>query len=56
MIEVPEAFPNREILAALSRELGWSHFVEIVSLDDPLKREFSAEKAGSERSFRNFRR
>jgi hypothetical protein len=41
------------IVAALSRELGRSDFVEILLLGGPLKREFYAEKAGSQRSFRN---
>ena len=36
--EVRGAVPDREVVAALSRELGWSHFVEII----PLKTSSSA--------------
>jgi predicted nuclease of restriction endonuclease-like (RecB) superfamily len=49
MIQFAEVFPDREIVAALSRQLGWSHFVEIIPLDDPLKREFYAEMCRVER-------
>lgn len=36
-------FPNREIVATVSRQLGWSRFVKIIPLKDPLKHEFYAE-------------
>lgn len=49
MVRVAEVFPDREIVAMLSRQLGWSHFVELVRLDDPLKREFYAEMCRVER-------
>ena len=32
MIQFAELFPNGEIVATLSRELGWSHFVELLPL------------------------
>jgi hypothetical protein len=32
-----------QIVAILSRQLSWSHFVEFVPLEDPLKRDFYAE-------------
>jgi predicted nuclease of restriction endonuclease-like (RecB) superfamily len=38
-----EVFPDREIVATLSRQLGWSHFVEIIPLKDDLQRDFYAE-------------
>nr|WP_233579059.1 DUF1016 N-terminal domain-containing protein [Tautonia sociabilis] len=38
-----ERFPDSEIVATLSRQLSWSHFVEIIPLDDPMKRDFYAE-------------
>jgi hypothetical protein len=41
MIQLAERFPDGEIVATLSRQLGWSHFVELLPLDDPLKRDFS---------------
>lgn len=37
------AFPNREIVSTLSRQLGWSHFLEIIYLGDSLRRDFYAE-------------
>lgn len=43
MVRFSEAFPSREIVAALSRQLGWSHFVEIIPLRDDLQRDFYAE-------------
>jgi predicted nuclease of restriction endonuclease-like (RecB) superfamily len=49
MVRFAEAFPDREIVAALAWQLGWSHFVEIIPLDDPLKRDFYAEMARAER-------
>ena len=35
-----QAFPNHSIVATLSQQLGWSHFVVILPLKDPLQREF----------------
>ncbi len=49
MMQLAERFPNEEILAALSQQLSWSHFVEIIPLDDPLKRDFYAEMCRVER-------
>lgn len=49
MIRFAEVFPDREIVVTLSRLLGWSHFVEIIRLDDALKREFYAEMCRIER-------
>jgi hypothetical protein len=43
MIQFARLFPDREIVAALSRELSWSHFVEIIPLKDQLRRDFYAE-------------
>ena len=39
MMRFAEAYPRIEILSTLSKELGWSHFVEIISIDDELKRD-----------------
>jgi predicted nuclease of restriction endonuclease-like (RecB) superfamily len=36
-------------VSALSAQLGWSHFVEIIPLNDPLKRDFYAEMCRIER-------
>jgi predicted nuclease of restriction endonuclease-like (RecB) superfamily len=49
MIQLAEAFPDRQMVAALSRQLGWSHFVEIIPLDTDLKREFYTEMCRVER-------
>jgi predicted nuclease of restriction endonuclease-like (RecB) superfamily len=49
MIKFAELFPDREMVAALSQQLGWSHFVELLPLDDPLKRDFYAEMCRVER-------
>lgn len=49
MIRFAEAFPNLEIVSALRRELGWTHFKSIIYLKDPLQREFYAEMCRVER-------
>ncbi len=43
MLRFAQAFPDRTIVQTLSEQLSWSHFVEIITLDDPLQREFYAE-------------
>jgi hypothetical protein len=42
MMQMSEYFPDVEIVSALSTQLSWSHFVEILSVDESLKREFYA--------------
>ena len=49
MIRFAEAFPDREIVYALSRQLSWIHLRRLIYLDDPLKREFYAEMCRVER-------
>jgi len=49
MIRFAEVFPDGEIVATLSRELSWSHFVKLIPLEDPLKRDFYAEMCRIER-------
>jgi predicted nuclease of restriction endonuclease-like (RecB) superfamily len=49
MIQFARTYPDREIVAALSRQLGWSHFIELLPLDDPLKRDFYGEMCRVER-------
>jgi hypothetical protein len=34
---------GEQIVATLSQQLGWSHFKEIIPLDDDLKRDFYAK-------------
>ena len=43
MVRFAETFSVREIVSTLSRQLGWSHFVEIIPLKDDLQRDFYAE-------------
>jgi predicted nuclease of restriction endonuclease-like (RecB) superfamily len=49
MIRFAEVFPDEAIVSALRRELSWTHFKEIIYLDDSLKREFYAELCRIER-------
>lgn len=49
MMWMAEAFPDREVVLGLATRLGWSHFVEILPMKDPLKREFYAEMCRIER-------
>jgi predicted nuclease of restriction endonuclease-like (RecB) superfamily len=49
MIRFAEVFPDGEIVSALSRHLSWTHFRQIIYLDDPLKRDFYAEMCRVER-------
>ena len=48
MVQFAEAFPDREIVAALRRQLGWAHFKLLIPLKDPLEREFYAEMCRAE--------
>lgn len=49
MVRFAELFPDIEIVSALRTQLGWTHFRQIIALDDPLKREFYAEMCRMER-------
>lgn len=49
MVKFAELFPDRQIVGTLSRQLSWSHFVELLPLRDPLQREFYAEMCRVER-------
>jgi predicted nuclease of restriction endonuclease-like (RecB) superfamily len=49
MVAFAESFPDGRVVAALSAQLGWSHFVEILALKEPLAREFYAEMTRVER-------
>src|SRR5690606_41175312 len=42
-------FPDESIVQTLSRQLSWSHFVELIPMEDRLKREFYAEMCRVER-------
>lgn len=49
MVRFAEAYPDAEIVSALSRQLAWSHFLELIYLKDPLKRDFYAQLCAQER-------
>ena len=49
MIRFAEAFSDERIVATLSQQLSWSHFVEILPLKQPLEREYYAELCRVER-------
>ena len=49
LIKFAESLPDGEIVSTLSRQLSWSHFVEILQLKDPIQREFYAEMCRIER-------
>ncbi len=49
MIQFAELFPREKIVVTLSRQLSWSHFVEVLPVKDPLAREFYAEMCRIER-------
>jgi predicted nuclease of restriction endonuclease-like (RecB) superfamily len=49
MIRFAESFPDASIVSTLSRQLAWSHFLELIYLKDPLAREFYAQMCSQER-------
>ena len=49
MIQFAQAFPDEGIVAALRRQLGWTHFKALLPLQDDLKRSFYAEMCRLER-------
>ena len=49
MIQFAEYFSNEQIVATLSAQLSWSHFVEILPVKNDLARDFYAEMCRFER-------
>lgn len=49
MVQFAEYFPEKQIVATLSQQLSWSHFVEVIPLKESLVREFYAEMCRIER-------
>ena len=49
MVRFAEVFPDAKIVRALSDQLSWSHFIQMIYLDEPLKRDFYAEMCRIER-------
>lgn len=48
MMQLNEQFPEQEILHSLCAKLSWSHFRQIISLKDPLAREFYTQMCVTE--------
>lgn len=49
MIRFAEAFPNKQIVSSLMRQLSWTHFLAIIYIKEPLQRDFYAEMCRIER-------
>jgi len=49
MVRLVEVFPDVGIVHALRSQLSWTHFRELIAIDDPLKREFYTELCRVER-------
>jgi predicted nuclease of restriction endonuclease-like (RecB) superfamily len=49
MIRFAEVFPDEQIVNALRSQLSWTHFRELLPIDDRLKRDFYAELCRVER-------
>ncbi len=49
MVQFAQAFPHGEIVATLSRQLSWSHFVDILPLKTEAARHYYAQAAAAER-------
>lgn len=49
MIQLYDIFPDEKIVATVLRQLSWSHFIELIKVDDDLKREFYIRMCISER-------
>jgi len=57
MMQFAEAFPSGGIVSTLSRQLSWSHVVELLTVTEPLRREFYAQMCATEHwSVRTLRR
>lgn len=48
MLKAYEYFPNFEKFSTVSRKLSWSHFVELLQVQDKIKREFYATMCSNE--------
>lgn len=49
MVKFAVIFPDKPIVATLSRQLSWSHFVLLLALKEPMQRDYYAQMAGAER-------
>lgn len=49
MVQFAAVFPREKIVVALIRQLSWTHFLRLIPIDDPLKRDFYVEMIRIER-------
>ncbi len=49
MLQFADLFPDEQILAALLRQLSWTHFTILLPIKDPIKRDFYTEMCRIER-------
>lgn len=49
MMQLATLFPDPQIVSTVSTQLSWSHFVEVLPLEDNLQREFYLTMAAEER-------
>jgi predicted nuclease of restriction endonuclease-like (RecB) superfamily len=49
MLRFAEVYPDIQIVSTLSRQLAWSHFLDLIYLKDPLQRDFYAQMCAQER-------
>ena len=43
MVQFAETFPDQDQVSKLAQQLAWSHFQELISIQDPLARDFYAQ-------------
>lgn len=48
MVKFYQYYPDENILSTLAAKLSWSHFLQLLSVDDSLKREFYAAMCNNE--------
>lgn len=53
MMQFASLFPDVEIVSQVATQLSWSHFIELLPVKDPLKREFYFTMAATEKWGRN---
>ena len=49
MLRFAEVYSDEAVVSTLSRQLAWSHFLDLIYLKDPLQRDFYAEMCRIER-------
>lgn len=49
MMQFANVFPDEQIVAPLARQLSWSHFLQVISIADDLKRNFYLTMAADQR-------